>query len=551
MVVSPKDKKSDSLIGQPVGGYVVERRIGQGGMGTVYELKHPHIGRKLALKVLHPEYASKPDLVDRFLREAKSATLIKHPNVVDVVDLNRLEDGRPYITMEYLSGNPLNQYLVEQGQLTGEDALELLIPICSALHAAHEKGVVHRDMKPENIFLVRQPNGERLVKVLDFGIAKMSMELTEDNQTRSGVVMGTPRYMSPEQAMGRTKQIDRRTDIYATGILTYQMLAGKLPFNGATFGDLLLQHLNQPIPPLPEDVEVDPTWNLVISKALAKSRADRFETMADFGAALNDIKEGRPPTFTVVDPNLVSTLTQPPPTAMSATVMEKSYTSSMVENPTFGNLPPSATRKNWVVPATVSAIALATVAAVFFIVRTSKANDGGFQEAQASQTIVTDAAGSRRAGLQVSNVADAFTTSVSKDIQKTAGDLPSVNKEKSEQPEQDDRSPKEQTKDSKDSDAKEDDSKPLPVSPRSNDKVDEKSSAKRDSKAGKMGRLHIEVNPFGDVYVAGKKYRLAPFRIPLKPGTHRVLVVNPQHGKKTRMVTIKPGKTLSIKVHFP
>ncbi|HUH04497.1 MAG TPA: serine/threonine-protein kinase [Kofleriaceae bacterium] len=287
---------TDPLIGTAVGSYQVERKLGEGGMGAVYALLHPGIGKRLALKLLHAEYAARPQIVQRFFDEARAVNLIGHPNIVDIIDFAQLPDGRSYITMEYLEGESLAAYIRRSGALPTNQVSEIAGAICSALQAAHQAGIVHRDLKPENIHLVPRPDNERYVKVLDFGIAKLSSDLHNDPSaaTRSGVVMGTPTYMSPEQAMGRTKEIDHRTDVYALGVIVYEMLAGEVPFSAESFGDLMLKHLQAEPPPL-RDVRPDlaEPWSQVVHTALAKQREHRFQSMQDFAQAVQAAAGGQ------------------------------------------------------------------------------------------------------------------------------------------------------------------------------------------------------------------------------------------------------------------
>lgn len=287
------DEVVDPLIGTMIGRYRVERRIGQGGMGAVYEILQPAIRKRMALKLLHEEYAKRSEIVQRFFDEARAVNLIGHPCIVDITDFSTLPDGRPFIIMEYLQGETLEEYLGKNGPLSESEALEILQQICSALGAAHAKDIVHRDLKPENVFLVRTPHQPLRVKVLDFGIAKLKDKSTLEDvaETQTGVVLGTPTYMSPEQAKGNTLSADHRTDVYSLGAMLFQMLTGVPPFSGETFASLLFKHINEQPPSLDElRSDISPIWGVVVAKALAKAPDDRYQSvqalLADADGAL-------------------------------------------------------------------------------------------------------------------------------------------------------------------------------------------------------------------------------------------------------------------------
>ncbi len=291
-------EKGDPLLGRQIGSYVVQRKLGEGGMGAVYELFHPQIGRRMALKVLHPEFARNKEVVRRFFAEARAANVIRHPNIVDITDLNQLEDGGYYIQMEFLEGQSLTDFLRENKALDPGEIAPIIIPLCSALGAAHAAGIVHRDLKPDNIHLVPMPDNPRFVKVLDFGIAKLSDELRADSEqpmTKTGAIMGTPHYMAPEQAKGHSKSTDPRTDVYAVGLILYEMLAGRRPFEGGQSLELLFAHAHNPPPPLHDwRPDLPEVWNQIVQVALAKEPEARFQSMAELGDAVQAALGGRP-----------------------------------------------------------------------------------------------------------------------------------------------------------------------------------------------------------------------------------------------------------------
>jgi len=279
----------DPLIGRVLSDrYRILRKIGEGGMGVVYQAEHALIEKKVALKILFPELTRRTELVARFLQEAKSASRIAHENVIDISDFGQSPDGLVYIAMEYLDGVDLGHVLRNGGPMSWQRARAILMQIGKALRAAHEHGIIHRDMKPENIFLIQRDGHPDFVKVLDFGIAKV-VNLDEDGPrlTQTGMIFGTPEYMSPEQAQGQTP--DYRVDIYAVGCIMYHLLTGYVPFTADSFMGILTKHMLEPvIPPrqrrpdldIPEDIEA------VVMRAIQKERAARWEDMNSFCRAL-------------------------------------------------------------------------------------------------------------------------------------------------------------------------------------------------------------------------------------------------------------------------
>jgi serine/threonine-protein kinase len=280
------------LIGTRINNYEVKSLLGEGGMGAVFIAEHPMIDRKVAVKVLKREFAENQTLVHRFFNEARAANAIRHPNIIDVLDVGTLPDGLPYLVMPLLEGESLSTRIHRAVRLGVGEALDFAQQTASALAAAHGKGIVHRDLKPDNLFLVpdlETPGRERL-KILDFGIAKLSQELSGTGaRTGTGAVMGTPPYMSPEQCRGITSEIDGRTDIYALGIILYEMLCGAPPFVSPGFGDVLMMHMTkEPAPPTSINPEIPPHVERAILKALAKRREERFDNMDALRSALRD-----------------------------------------------------------------------------------------------------------------------------------------------------------------------------------------------------------------------------------------------------------------------
>ncbi|HEY0092710.1 MAG TPA: protein kinase [Archangium sp.] len=258
------------------------REVGRGGMGTVLLAEHVLIPKRVAVKVLHRHLAEEPELVSRFLAEARAMSLVQHENVVTVYDLDTRE-GRPYFVMEYLEGQSLAAFA--RGPIEPALAVELLTQVCDALGAAHARGIIHRDLKPANIFLVPGPQGHQRVKLLDFGIAKRLARTEGETPTRTGVLLGTPEFMAPEQCSGEA--VDARTDLYAVGVLGYLLLTGRVPFSNESTAAVLVAHLMQkPVPPHEVRPGVPPALSAVLMRALAKRPEERFASAAELRAAL-------------------------------------------------------------------------------------------------------------------------------------------------------------------------------------------------------------------------------------------------------------------------
>jgi len=277
---------SDPLLGSILGStYQITRVLGEGGMGKVYEAKHLRLAsRRFAVKVLHAEYARHNDVLSRFQREAEAAASITHTHVLEVFDVARTDDGRPYIVGEFLEGEDFHEFLEKVGRVDVPTAVAITRQLCGALQAAHDAGIVHRDLKPENVYVVRDRmlfggKNAPFVKILDFGISKI--EGKETNLTRTGMIMGTPNYMAPEQARG--EKVDHRADVYALGAILYRMLTGKRAFEGTDAGAVITAVLNDD-PRRPRSVEpsIPESIEIVIQKSMAKDKTERYQSMREF-----------------------------------------------------------------------------------------------------------------------------------------------------------------------------------------------------------------------------------------------------------------------------
>jgi serine/threonine protein kinase len=278
------------LIGRKINNYEIISLLGEGGMGSVYVAEHPVLGRRVAVKMLRREFAEDPALVARFMNEARAASAIRQPNIIEILDVGTLPDGIPYLMMELLEGESLAGRLFREKRLSIDDAVAIAAQAMTGLGAAHAKQIVHRDLKPDNIFLAQNPSdpsGHQVV-ILDFGIAKLRGDLSTGSvKTRIGSVMGTPPYMSPEQCRGLNDDIDHRTDIYAMGIILHEMLTGAPPFVAVGFGDMLMLHMMQPPAPLRSlDDRIPPHIEAAVLRALQKTREARFSSIDEMKRAL-------------------------------------------------------------------------------------------------------------------------------------------------------------------------------------------------------------------------------------------------------------------------
>jgi serine/threonine-protein kinase len=279
---------TDNLVGHTIGSFRITKIIGRGGMGTVYLGEHAIIGSRVAIKVLMERLATDENLVARFYAEARAVNLVGHDNIVNIFDMNVVPPHRYYLVMEYLEGKPLN-YLLTAPVATSV-SIPILLQVCDALQAAHTAGIVHRDLKPENIFLTKRGKQENFVKVLDFGLAKLLDTERADQQTAAGLIVGTPEFMSPEQA--NSAPVDGRADIYGLGCIAWLMATAKLPFPQRGLTDLLVAHKTL-MPQAPHQLvpSCSKAFSDVIMKAMAKDPAARFQSAAEFAAALEQVAQ--------------------------------------------------------------------------------------------------------------------------------------------------------------------------------------------------------------------------------------------------------------------
>ncbi len=293
--LAPEAPPPDPLIGRVLDGrYLIEKVLGEGGMGIVYRAKHTALGKSLAVKVLRAEVSKDQEIVARFRQEAKSATEIGNEHIIDISDFGALPDGSTYFVMEFLDGIALTKAMENDRPVPAARTIRIAKQICTALGAAHQAGIVHRDLKPDNIYLVKRSSDADFVKVLDFGIAKVGGATSK--LTRAGQVFGTPHYMSPEQCAGT--EVDQRTDIYALGVILYEMACGRVPFDADNLMGILTKHLYEnPIAPreLPPPTDVPVALESVILKALEKKKEQRYQSMAEVRADLERIEQGLTP----------------------------------------------------------------------------------------------------------------------------------------------------------------------------------------------------------------------------------------------------------------
>ena len=279
------------MLGEVLGNYRVVEPLETGGMGSVYRAEHTHLGKLAAIKLLRPELTTNDEIVKRFFNEAKAATAIRHPGIIEVYDFGYTRDGQAYFVMELLDGEPLGKRLKAQNRLSEIEAARIAKGIANVLKAAHAKGIVHRDLKPDNIFLIPGDEGER-VKVLDFGVAKLADVFpAETRHTQTGALMGTPLYMAPEQARSAAA-IDHRADLYSLGCILYELLAGVPPFTAEGAGEIIALQMFSPPQPLRDRLaSISPELEAIVMKLLEKEPDARYQQAADVASALGAVAE--------------------------------------------------------------------------------------------------------------------------------------------------------------------------------------------------------------------------------------------------------------------
>ena len=379
-------------IGQQIGNYRIVSKIGEGGMGVVYLAEHLLIGRRAAVKVLLPELSSREDLVQRFFNEARAATAVKHPGIVEVYDFG-YQNGAAYIVMEHLEGESLEERLGRMGVMPAADVLRLGRHIVGELAAAHEAGIVHRDLKPDNVFVVADPGvdgGER-TKLLDFGIAKLGAQGGPASyKTRTGAVLGTPSYMSPEQCKG-AGEVDHRADLYAVGCMLFEMLCGQCPFEAEGAGEVLAMHIYEPPPALRAlEPSVPVELEALVRQLLAKEPGQRVQGAAELGERLDRLA-GRG-------------YVTPPPVASSrpSTAARAAGPVTNMRSATGESIAPPPGRRSWLPLAIVAAVVVVGGGAAVVLATGGNGTSAAAAGTDAAPLMATSPGGASDGGVKVS-----------------------------------------------------------------------------------------------------------------------------------------------------
>jgi eukaryotic-like serine/threonine-protein kinase len=337
--------------GTVIGEYCVEREIGRGGMGVVYAARHPVIDKRVAIKVLDFHFSHDPALVKRFTDEARAVNRIGHPNIIDVFSFGQLHDGRLYFVMEFLEGETLASWLAK-GRPDPIEACRLLVQVCEALEAAHREGIIHRDLKPDNLWIAQPKHGQSFIKVLDFGIAKLTDADGQKGATKTGMIMGTPQFMSPEQCVGRG--VDNRSDIYSLGAIAFCVYCGQPPFDGESAAEIIAHQLYR-APPRPSAIaSVPPALDALILSCLDKDPANRPASAAELGTRLKDAVSSAGAVTAILAPAHV--------TGDAAAPTRSGYTSALATESVEPDRSAPRTTRRWPILAVVALALVSTLA---------------------------------------------------------------------------------------------------------------------------------------------------------------------------------------------
>ncbi len=387
-----KGVDNDLTAGDVVADYCIEAKIGQGGFGAVYKAIHPLIGKAAAVKVLGRDLSSKPEMVSRFISEARAVNQIRHKGIIDIFAFGALPDGRQYYIMELLEGTTLDAFMRSKGPLPLAQAIPILRGVARAIDAAHTHGIAHRDLKPENVFLTFDDEGRAIPKILDFGIAKLMGETSGASKTQTGTPMGTPHYMSPEQSRG--VGVDKRTDVYSFGVMAYEMITGKLPFDGEAVMDILLKQITaEAAPPSTVRDGIAPGVDAAILRMMEKDADKRPQTLsaaadelAQAAAASGELPVSSQPSLPVRSTPMLS------PVEMEGLAQAKTMLGQGPQtlNGAANEVPPKSARKTRAFAAAVAVAAVIGVGAFFATRRTDDRRTAGLVDtATTSATVAT------------------------------------------------------------------------------------------------------------------------------------------------------------------
>lgn len=351
---TPSGLGSDQLLD---GRYRAAEEIGRGAMGVVYVAEHTRLAKRVAIKVLHADLAEDQEACERFELEARAASRVGSPHIVAVLDAGMLQDGRRFLVMEYLRGETFKAWLEREGPVSPERLAPLVLQLCEGLAAAHDQGIVHRDVKPDNLFLVKRTGEGPLLKILDFGVSKFRDHGTDALRSRTGVVLGTPHYMAPEQARGE-REVDRRADLYSVGIVMYQALVGERPFAAENVNQLLFRVALEDVPRVDH---VPAAFADIVAKATARDPERRYASARLLARDLKRFLEGDAPAPAIA--SVPSTAPASVPSTAPAVDLDAPTVGDEEPKATTVAPPPSAARGTWWA-AGAAAVALAVVAAV-------------------------------------------------------------------------------------------------------------------------------------------------------------------------------------------